>query len=117
MSPIARLTLRVFTLFWSGYTILAQPGLPACWLERHACEIHMHLSKEQAESPHSHGYLFDLASADGAPALPSVLIAVNLLLALLFGRLILRELISPMPAQALWESLVESPPPRFPISS
>ncbi len=117
MSPITRLTLRVFTLVWAGYTALAQPGLPACWLERHACEIHIHLSKEQAESPHSHGYLFDLASADGAPALPSLLIPVGLLLALLFGRLVLRELISPMPAQAIWESLLEPPPPRFLISS
>jgi hypothetical protein len=116
MSPIARLTLRVFTLVWAGYTALAQPGIPACWLERHACEIHMHFSKEQADSPHSHGYLFDLASAEGASALPTLLIPVGLLLALLFGSLVLRELVSPTPAQALWESLVESPPPRLAIS-
>jgi hypothetical protein len=117
MSPIARLTIRVFTLVWAGYTVLAQPGIPACWLERHACEIHIHLSEEQAKNPHTHGYLFDLASADGAPALPSLLIPLNLLLALLFGRLVLRELISPMPAHTLWEAYLDPPPPRFPISS
>ena len=54
--------LQVFVVCMAAYTIFAQPGMPPCWLEKTACEIHPHFSREQEEDPHhSHLYLIDLS--------------------------------------------------------
>ncbi len=116
MNPLIRGGYRLFILVWAGYTMLAQPGIPACWLEKHACEIHIHLSQRQAEHPHSHGYLFDLANADGASALPSVIIPLSLLFLLLFGMRIMRAISLPLTGETAWVSRLEPPPPRALLS-
>jgi hypothetical protein len=117
MSLYWRLTLRVFIIIWAGYTALAQPGLPPCWLEARACEIHPHFSKEHAESPHTHGYLFDLAKATASAALPILLIPVSLLIELLSLSPLLRRTGNPAVIEWNWISPLEPPPPRASITS
>jgi hypothetical protein len=103
---------RLILLAWASYTALAQPGIPACWLEKHACEIHIHLSQQQAESPHTHSYLFDLANADGAAALASIFIPLNILFLLMFSTPITRCFALPLSGESPWASQLEPPPPR-----
>jgi hypothetical protein len=118
MSALPRaLFNRVFLLVWAGYIALAQPGVPACWLEAHACEFHVHFSQHHAETPHSHSYLFDLANAQGAPGLSPLLIPVGLLIALLFNSRFFRMFGMPVLAESSWKFLGEPPPPRFLHSS
>jgi hypothetical protein len=79
---------QILLIIWALYMILAQPGLPACWLEARSCAAHTHFSKEQEETPHSHEYLFDLAQGQ-ADAVPPPVIHGRLLvlmLALASGR-------------------------------
>jgi hypothetical protein len=112
MFALKRYGYRLILLVWASYTTLAQPGIPACWLERQACEIHIHLSQHQANSPHTHGYLFDLANADGAATLPSVFIPLSILFLLFFNTLITRGLARQLTGEGCWISRPEPPPPR-----
>jgi hypothetical protein len=112
MFALKRYGYRLILLAWASYTALAQPGIPACWLERHACEIHIHLSQRQAESPHTHGYLFDLANADGAATLPSLFIPLSILFLLIFDTLIMRGFTRQLTGESRWISRLEPPPPR-----
>ncbi len=116
MSGLPRFLSRLFILAWAGYTALAQPGVPACWLEAHPCEVHIHFSQHQAETPHSHGYLLDLAGAQGAPGLANPVTPIGLLIGLLFSSQVLRELAFPSLAAFLWKSPPEPPPPRCAFS-
>jgi hypothetical protein len=117
MLVFRRNLLRFFVFLWIGYISLTQPGLPACWLEVHACEIHVHFSQHQAEIPHSHDYLLDLAKAQGAPALPTLLIPASLLIALLFDSRVFRQVIFPVIEKYFCKTLPDLPPPRASISS
>jgi hypothetical protein len=108
---------RASIFLWIGYIALAQPGIPACWLEAHACEIHIHFSKHQAETPHSHDYLLDLAKAQGAPALPTLLIPASLLIALLSCSRVFRQVVFPVTEKYFWKALPDLPPPRLAILS
>jgi hypothetical protein len=107
-----RLTVRILIGFLICYTALAQPGIPACWLEAHPCQIHIHFSHEQAAHPHSHDYLFDMAKAD-SPALPVLLIPISLLIELLFLIQIFQNTGIPTFNMRGWILLPEPPPPRF----
>jgi hypothetical protein len=93
--------------------MVAQPGVPSCWLEKHACAVHAHLNHHQAETPHTHDYLFDLAQTQTTPALPFLQIPVSLLIAALFSTQILRELGIPLVYELFWSFRVEPPPPRL----
>jgi hypothetical protein len=117
MSLYWRFILRVLIIIWAGYTALAQPGLPPCWLEARACEIHPHFSRQHAESPHPHDYLFDLAEATASAALPILLIPMSLLIELLFLSPLLRTTGSPAVIEWTWVSPLEPPPPRGSFSS
>jgi hypothetical protein len=108
---------RTSIFLWIGYIALTQPGLPACWLEAHACEIHVHFSVHQAEIPHSHDYLLDLTKAQGASVLPSLLIPAGFLIALLFGSRIFRQVVFPLIENFFWNTLPDLPPPRLALSS
>ncbi len=111
-----RLFFRGFILFLACYTTLAQPGMPPCWLEKHACESHPHFSQHQAETPHSHEYLFDLSQAQAAQDLSLVLAPVSLLIAALFGTRILRKMCLPILDGFFWIYSFDPPPPRFSFS-
>jgi hypothetical protein len=108
---------RVFIIFWAGYTALAQPGLPPCWLEARACEFHPHFSQRHAETPHTHQYLFDLAKATASLGLPNFLIPVSLLIELLFPSLLLHKVAGPVVIGQTWIAPLEPPPPRASFSS
>ncbi len=97
-------------VFWAIYTIFAQPGLPSCWLERKACEVHPH-PDGHPERPHSHEYLFTDMQAAGA-AIPQQLIPANLLLRLLQSIAISIHLHQPTFSEQAWIALAEPPPPR-----
>jgi hypothetical protein len=110
---LIRLFPRAFILFLAGYTTLAQPGLPPCWVEKHACESHPHFSRHQAETSHSHEYLFDLSQSQVAQDLSPLLFPVSLLLAALFTTRILRKMCLPVINRFFWIDLFDPPPPRF----
>jgi hypothetical protein len=102
---------------WAFYTVLAQPGLPPCWLESRACEFHPHFSRHHAETPHTHDYLFDLAKTTTVQGLHILLIPISLLIELLFLSPLLRKELSPALIERIWISLLDPPPPRFACSS
>jgi hypothetical protein len=107
-----------FLIFlWAGCLALAQPGLPACWLEARACELHPHFSQYHAETAHSHDYLFELATAQVSQGLPVLLVPLSLLLAELFRAGILKEISDPAFFERFWKYPVETPPPRFVLPS
>jgi len=108
---------KTFIVIWAAWLVLAQPGLPACWLESRPCETHLHFGSGHAGHPHSHEYLFDLSRAQASQGLPVQVIPAALLLALLFSTGILRS-----PAglplfrrQRSW--LPDPPPPRASLCS
>ncbi len=117
MSLLSRFAFRILMILWAGYTALAQPGLPACWLEAEACEVHPHFGPYQATHPHSHGYLLDQAKASAAQGLPHLLAPVSLLIEILFLSRLLRPVASLPVVAGAWAPLPEPPPPRIPSSS
>ena len=114
MSYRKPLFIRIVLLIWAVYTMAAPPGLPACWLEKEPCEFHTHFIQEQAETPHSHFYLYDLTLGMASQPYPFVFLASSMLLLLLslsgakFRQL--RGSSTPLPAG--WESTPEPPPPK-----
>ncbi len=116
MSLYWRSASRLLIIMLAGYMALAQPGLPPCWLQAHACEVHPHFSKHHAETPHSHGYLLDLAKANAAQGLVSPLIPAGLLIELLSLGLFLRSTLGPDILEQAWIPLLEPPPPRASLS-
>jgi hypothetical protein len=117
MSVLTRALYRGLILAWAGYTALAQPGIPACWMEASACEAHVHFNHHQAETPHSHDYLVDLASGQGVPGVAALLIPVNLLLDLIFGGLVLRAMLAPVLVIFVWNDHPEPPPPHAGVAA
>jgi hypothetical protein len=103
-------SLRWFTLLWALYTVFAPPGLPSCWLERSACEVHPH-PDGHPERAHSHEYLLDDMQAVGA-ALPARLIPAGLLIQLLQHVTVTVDLDGPGFSPRTWEPLFDPPPPR-----
>ena len=112
MSSFGRSAVRFFILLWASYLALAQPGLPPCWLQARACEVHVHFSDAQAHSHHSHDYLFDLARADGAQITPVPLIPGGYLIKFLFPLMLFGILAGPALQERTWVRLPEPPPPR-----
>jgi hypothetical protein len=114
MMTIRRVIIRFFLFTWAFYTAFAQPGLPACWLEAKACQVHVHFSQEQAETPHDHGYLVGLASGMAAAAVPQVMIPAGLLVALLAvaGAVLLKKLNESTDRELRWLYVPEPPPPK-----
>jgi hypothetical protein len=112
MSRFSRVFATGFLLFLAGYTMLAQPGIPSCWLEKRTCEAHPHFNKHHAETPHSHDYLFELVQSLDAPDLSSILIPVSLLIAALFSIKIFRDLASSVLIGMVWFFSIDPPPPR-----
>jgi hypothetical protein len=112
-----RYTARLLILLWAGYTALSQPGIPPCWLEARACELHPHFGARHAGSPHSHEYLFDQSMATTALGLPALLIPASLLIELLFLSPLLRSPMSPACRERSWLAPLEPPPPRPAFSS
>ncbi len=102
--------LRWFTLFWAIYTMFAQPGLPPCWLERKACEVHPH-PDGHPERPHSHGYLFEDMQAAGA-AIPQTITPAHMILRLLQQVHITWKLHQPAFSISTWSAMADPPPPR-----
>jgi len=108
------LFLRLALLLWAIYTTLTPPGLPACWLEKVPCEIHVHFSVDQAETPHTHFYLFDLAMGMGSQPYPFLAFTCTLLIALLAasGPKLWRKNNSPDFGKYGWNPVPEPPPPK-----
>ena len=98
------------------YIALAQPGMPACWLEAQPCEAHVHFDKTQAGSPHSHDYLFDLSKVQDSPGVSLLFIPISLLITLLFLVQVSREIPNLTLGGRGWVSSPDSPPPRFSFS-
>jgi hypothetical protein len=105
--------VRILFGAWIVYTALAQPGLPACWLEEQACQVHQHFSQSLSETPHTHEYLSDLVKGTSAQGLPVLVLAISLLIARWFTSLLFRGSVSPSPGNRLWLFPPEPPPPRF----
>ena len=112
MSASRGLLCRIAILLLAGYMCLAQPGVPPCWLEAHACAVHPHFSQEQAEAPHSHDYLLDLARSSTAGFLPVLLTPISLLIELLGLTLLLCGAIHAIVNERQWLAAIEPPPPR-----
>ena len=74
---------RLGILLWAIYTIVAPPGLPACWLEAVPCEFHVHFGQEHADPPHSHAYLYDLSQGQASQPYPFPAFDTMMLLLLL----------------------------------
>ncbi len=104
-------------VLWAGYTALAQPGLPPCWLEAQACKIHPHISQQHSESNHTHDYLFDLAKAVAALGLPIVWVPASVLIYLLFLSPFIKIDIDRILDKREWVNSPEPPPPRLSFSS
>jgi hypothetical protein len=106
--------LRPAILLWAIYTMFAQPGLPACWLEAVPCQFHVHFGHGHAELPHSHAYLYDLAQGQASqpnpfPAFDSMLLVLLLALSGASARLIKR---SDQSGIASWIFAPDPPPPK-----
>ncbi len=113
MSLFWRFTIRLLLVGWAASVSLAQPGLPACWLEVNACETHIHFNKHHAETPHSHEYLFDLTNVTSAQALPNLLLPIFLLARLLFSNnLLLPGSRNTYLYQRMWGFKPDPHPPR-----
>jgi len=112
-------TLRLALALWAFYTMLAPPGLPACWLEKEPCEYHTHFSQQEAETPHSHYYLIDLALATAAQPAPVVHFESSLLVVLLSlsGVKLWQKKTSQTLRLAGWALVPEPPPPKLNPSS
>jgi hypothetical protein len=109
--------LRVLVGLWLCYTALAQPGLPACWLQAKACQIHPHFTGEHAGGPHTHDYLFDLTKTIASSGLAVVLIPISLLIGIMLANLLHFITAYPPLIKRSWIALLEPPPPRLAISS
>ena len=105
------LAVRISLFFLAFYTIFAQPGIPACWLMQKACGFHTHLAG-MADRPHTHEYLFDMASAMNAIALPQVFFSASLLVMLMSLINLWRGLHSHVIAWSDFTLTVQLPPPR-----
>jgi hypothetical protein len=117
MSLYLRSMVRILLGAWVVCTALAQPGLPACWLEKQACQVHHHFSKSHSETPHTHEYLSDLVKATSTQGSPVLDHAISLLIALRFTILLLRGTANHSPSNRLWLAPPEPPPPRFAFST
>jgi hypothetical protein len=117
MSINSRWSVRLVLGLLAVFLSLAQPGLPACWLQAQSCRVHPHFSAEQERMPHSHDYLFDLSITTGAPALPVPVIPVTLLIALLALGLLLPWHSNRTLLAEGWAKRLEPPPPRGALSS
>jgi hypothetical protein len=119
MSNLRSGLVRFAILLWAVYTMFAQPGLPACWLEQQPCEYHVHFGGHQAQMPHTHFYLIDLSQ--GMAAQPAPLVQVSSTLLVLFLSLSGVKLWQRKHATTLnasgWMTRPESPPPKFDLSS
>jgi hypothetical protein len=106
--------LRLALVLWAVCTMFAPPGLPACWLEQQPCEFHVHFSQEQAETPHTHFYLIDLAQGMAAQPLPFVHLetAWLLLLLSLSGVKLWWKNNRSSFSRCDWALIPEPPPPR-----
>jgi hypothetical protein len=106
--------IRLALLLWAIYTTLTPPGLPACWLEKVPCEFHTHFSEEQAETPHTHFYLFDLAMGMGSQPYPFLAYSCTVMVALLAmsGPKLWRRNKSPAFGKLGWNAIPEPPPPK-----
>ena len=108
--------IRGSILFWTVIMAFAQPGLPACWAMAHACEYHPHLSEHQANTPHTHDYLYDDASASGIQLPPVLRIPLSVLIAGLFTVNIWRWIVFQHCWGIRWRQNPETPPPRWMLS-
>jgi len=110
--------IRLAILLWAFYTMFAQPGLPACWLEQQPCEYHVHFGGHQAQFPHTHFYLIDLSL--GVAAQPAPLAQVSSTLLVLFLSLSGVKLWQRKNAAMLngsgWMMDPEPPPPKLSLS-
>ena len=113
MSGIFRRLYPSTIILWACYMALAQPGLPACWLEARACQNHTHFSESHGQSDHSHDFLLDLAKTQASHGLPGLSVPVSLLLAVLFSTRILRAASVPLLFEFSWKVLLDPPPPRI----
>jgi hypothetical protein len=112
MVHLRQIAFRLVIIIMAGYTALAQPGIPACWIEVNPCEIHPHFSRQHLENPHSHEYLYDLAKTNVVQVLPIILIPLSLLIEILSGTLLLPIAANSLESQLKWISLLKPPPPR-----
>jgi hypothetical protein len=115
MSPIHSGRIRLVLMALAFYTMFAQPGLPACWMEQQPCKFHPHFSDAQAESPHDHNFLFDQVLGQAAPASLSLLLpaAALLWMLMMMGLLPFRKESPDYFSVARWLALPEPPPPKF----
>jgi hypothetical protein len=111
--------IRLAILLWAVYTMFAQPGLPAFWLDQQPCEYHVHFGGHQAQLPHTHFYLIDLSQ--GMAAQPAPLAQVSSTLLVLFLALSGVMLWQRQYAVGLhgsgWMTTPEPPPPKFTYTS
>ena len=106
--------IRLAILLWAVYTIFAQPGLPACWLEAVPCEFHVHFGHGHADVPHSHTYLYDLVQGQASlpypfPAFDSMLLILLLALSGPAAWLMVKSENTPV---AGWIFAPDPPPPK-----
>jgi hypothetical protein len=101
---------RWLIIFWALFTFFAQPGTPACWLEKTACEAHPH-PDGHPERPHSHQYLFDDTQSTSS-TVPQRTIPAWQYLKMLRENSIARQLHQPAITLHGWEVSFEPPPPR-----
>ena len=79
---------RALLLFLIFLNVAAPPGLCPCWLHPKADTVHLHFSKEHAESEHSHDYLFHLSHTTSVDLFPLAILPGHLIVALIIAGLI-----------------------------
>jgi hypothetical protein len=103
---------RALILFLIFLNVAAPPGLCPCWLHPQVETVHLHFSKEHAESEHSHDYLFHLSQTTGVDFYRLAILPDHLLVAIAFAGLIwwvLKENYFPMTG---WTPNVLREPPE-----
>jgi len=109
-------TSLAILLFLAFYTTLAQPGLPACWLQADPCANHPHFNRNPY-AEHDHEYLRLQALSLANVVLPTSLVPASLLIQFLGWTNITRMTTRLILSSKSWGLPPDPPPPRASFSS
>lgn len=109
---IHELRSGIVLIIFAIFIALTPPGLCPCWLNPHVDSYHIHLSKEHAESEHSHDYLFQLSQTTHPIVAPLPITPVSLWIYLLAVSGVWRVLAHVLSGGQKWQATPPLPPPR-----
>lgn len=111
---MSKLGLAVL-FFLAFYTVLAQPGLPPCWLEAEPCANHAHVD-QNPDTDHDHEYLRLQALFQASVVIPTSLAIAGALILISGWTSITRMIAGVIVTSKRWGLAPDPPPPRPSLS-